>query len=155
VWIDGGSLLLGTRWADIRETRGFGSAMLSWRRDSYAEALRRTALLWARKCSSLYLRSRIGLSTVMDIASNAERVLRCQTCCRQEWKCIAAGRNGFLPALPCPQPTPGLAGGRRRRHGHCVEGCKYKDPLHYPVYRTPSTLTPLHLALNAGNTTPL
>ena len=75
MWIDGGSLLLGTRWADIRETRGFGSAMLSWRRDSYADALRRTALLWARKCSSLYLRSRIGLSTVMDIASNAERVL--------------------------------------------------------------------------------
>jgi len=58
--------------------------------------------------------------------------------CRQDW--IPAGRNGFLstamhscrqyvghphlsagmgilPALPFPQATPGLAGGRRRRHG--------------------------------------
>ena len=40
-----------------------------------------------------------------------------------------AGRSGcpFLPAgmpiltaLPCPQTTPGLAGGRRRRHGRCI-----------------------------------
>ena len=44
----------------------------------------------------------------------------CQTCCRQDWAILPAGSAGSMLGVlpfPCLQTTPGLAAGRRRRHG--------------------------------------
>ena len=42
-----------------------------------------------------------------------------QTYCPQDGKKNPACRIALMLPLPCPQTTPGLAGGRRRRHGQC------------------------------------
>ena len=47
--------------------------------------------------------------------------------CRPGRNAFPAGRAGmhFLPGFPCPQTTPGLAEGRRRRQGHARKQSMY------------------------------
>ena len=64
--------------------------------------------------------------------------------CRQECSPVHSCQQECIPVhsclpcpFPCPQTTPGLAGGRRRRHGHvqqlherlCMCKCKYNSMM--------------------------